>query len=206
MEYKTELCDSNFVGKVVITPKNINIEVKEKNTGNILVWNNLNSFSLFKIQMLYNICCDIPYKLAAAININKMENIEENGYHSLVSAVTLIKGLCKNEGTTESFDVCIQELKNAIDAISATLKNRLTNSVIQMSKVLCMKLQITKLACHIYLYFAFGEFFAVQTSGKDFSALNKEIWQHAFNSVPCTIPISTFIIMLEKNLFIDNGK
>ena len=200
MEYKTELCNNSFVGKVVITPININIEVKEKNTGNILVWNNLNSFSLFSIQMLYNICCDIPYKLAAAININKMENIEENGYHSLVSVVTLVKGLCKND-SNEAFDVCIQELKNAIDDISATLKNRLTNSAIQKSKILCLNLQTIKLACHIYLYFAFGEFFAVQTSGKDFSALNKEIWQHAFNCVPCTIPISTFTIMLEKNLF-----
>ena len=203
MEYKTELCNSNFIGKVVITPRNINIEVNEINTGNNLVWNNLNSFSLFKIQMLYNICCDIPYKLAAAININQKENIEENGYHCLVSAVTLIKGLCKND--TDATDVCIQELKNDIDDIGATLKNRLTNSAVQKSKILCTKLQTTKLACHIYLYFAFGEFFAVQTSGKDYSALNTELWKHAFNYIPCTIPMSSFTIMLEKNLFIDNG-
>ena len=201
MEYKTELCDNNFIGKLVITPKNIHIEVKEKNTGKTLSWNNLNSFSLFKIQMLYNICCDIPYKLAAAININQMENIEENGYHILVSAITLIKGLCKNEHEVETFDVCIQELKNDIDDIGATLKHRLTNSAIQKSKLLCIKLQQTKLACHMYLYFGFGEFFAVQTSGKDFSALNKELWQQSFNYVPCTIPLNTFIIMLGKNIF-----
>ena len=140
MEYKTELCDNNFIGKLVITPKNIHIEVKEKNTGKTLSWNNLNSFSLFKIQMLYNICCDIPYKLAAAININQMENIEENGYHILVSAITLINGLCKNEHEDETFDVCIQELKNDIDDIGATLKHRLTNSAIQKIKTSLYKI------------------------------------------------------------------
>jgi hypothetical protein len=204
MEYKLELNNSSYKVNLLINDQSIDIEVNDElNKNNILVWKNLSARSLLKIQLLDSLINELPFKLVTAINVNKLNKLEENGYIVLTGLITLLTGLLENElGAIDTFDLFVHEFKNNLDIICKDLKKKKFNSVIiRKACLLCFNLQSAKFACHAYLHFAFGEFFAVQSTGKLFSDVNSELWHACFKYVPCYNLLDIFRQELEKNYF-----
>ncbi len=185
MEYKAYLLNSYQV-KCVITKEAIEIEVHDEKNGNHLNWS-LDSKSLLAVQMYHGIIRDLPYQLAAAININKLEKKEEFGYHVLAASQTTLIAVGSSEQSVSTIF-----LKNELEDICAYLKYRMTETAYSKAKALFIKLQPVEIACHVYLYFAYGEYFTVTTLNVEMSAVNKELWTSIFNLVPCSCLIENF--------------
>jgi len=122
--------------------------------------------SLYFVQTLNSVICELPIKLATALHIDNLEKNNERGLHVLISTSTILLGFLENEKNRCDV-VSVKNLREEFDVLLYMLKKRLPlNLICNQINVFLFKLQVTKIACHIYLNFAYGEHFAVQTSSK----------------------------------------
>lgn len=196
MEYSAVIYENKVKVKTVIFKEDICIEVEEKVFGKHIKWNKLKLDSLYVIQILNILLCELPYKFAAAIHIFNLNKKTECALHILLSTTTILAGLIENE-TAESI-ISVKELKVEVDVICYMLKQKMSlNMICNQMNVLLAKLQATRMACHIFLYFSYGEF--LLTGAKPASTVAKEMWAACFNCVPCTPLLETFHMFLQKN-------
>ena len=186
MEYKTSLQNDTYLIKVTILREDIAIEIRQPKLNKILRWTKLTPKSLFEVQALNSVLNDLPFKLATAIKLNQLERAEEFGYHCLVSTSSIIKGLnLSHKNNFEADSISLEELNTGFDEIIQLLKNRFVRAAVLSSKDLLDRLQPAKIACHLYLNFAYGEIFNAQSTEKVATAVNREMWLNAFDWIPC---------------------
>jgi len=176
MEYSVEVYQSKV--KTVITNHDIYIEVVEEITNNRLQWSYLKAESLYIIQTIYALICEFPSKFAAAIQISRLKKKK---------------------------DISVKVLKEEFDVILYMFKKRISFNVIcNQINVFLIKLQPTKLACHIFLNFAYGELVTIQTTCKNklCSEINTELWTSFFFLFPCTNLYEIFQKAVTTNLLL----
>jgi hypothetical protein len=201
MEYKTSLQDDTYLIKVLICKEGVTIEIREPKLGKILRWSNLTPKSLFEVQTLNSILNDLPFKLATAIKLNQLEKPEEYGFHCLISITSTIQGLNVTQQINfEEDSISIQQLSADFDEICQLLKNRLIRSAVLSSKDLLNRLQPAKIACHLFLHFAYGELFNIQSfEDKVASTVNREMWIHCFEYISCPNLLKLFQLTLDSS-------
>jgi hypothetical protein len=205
MEYSVEVYQSKV--KTVITNHDIYIEVVEEITNNRLQWSYLKAESLYIIQTIYALICEFPSKFAAAIQISRLKKKKERGFHVLFATSTMLEGLIANENITVT-DISVKVLKEEFDVILYMFKKRISFNVIcNQINVFLIKLQPTKLACHIFLNFAYGELVTIQTTCKNklCSEINTELWTSFFFLFPCTNLYEIFQKAVTTNLLLQSS-
>ena len=205
MEYSVEVYQSKV--KTVITNHDIYIEVIEEITNNRLQWSYLKAESLYIIQTIYALICEFPSKFAAAIQISRLKKKKERGFHVLFATSTMLEGLIANENITVT-DISVKVLKEEFDVILYMFKKRISFNVIcNQINVFLIKLQPTKLACHIFLNFAYGELVTIQTTCKNklCSEINTELWTSFFFLFPCTNLYENFQKAVTTNLLLQSS-
>jgi len=205
MEYSVEVYQSKV--KTVITNHDIYIEVVEEITNNRLQWSYLKAESLYIIQTIYALICEFPSKFAAAIQISRLKKKKERGFHVLFATSTMLEGLIANENITVT-DISVKVLKEEFDVILYMFKKRISFNVIcNQINVFLIKLQPTKLACHIFLNFAYGELVTIQTTCKNklCSEINTELWTSFFFLFPCTNLYENFQKAVTTNLLLQSS-
>lgn len=204
MEYSVEVYQS--IVKTVITEHDIYIEVVEEITNNRLQWSYLTSNSLYLIQTLYSLICEFPSKFAAAIQICGLNKKKERGFHVLLGMSTMLEGLLANEHSNVT-DISVKFLKEEFDVILYMFKKRLSFELLcNQINVFLIKLQPTKLACHVFLNFAYGELVTIQTTckNKQSSEINKELWTKFFFLFPCSNLYEIFQQAIKSNLLLQS--
>jgi len=205
MEYSVEVYQSKV--KTVITNHDIYIEVVEEITNNRLQWSYLKAESLYIIQTIYALICEFPSKFAAAIQISRLKKKKERGFHVLFATSTILEGLVANENISVA-DISVKVLKEEFDVILYMFKKRISFNVIcNQINVFLIKLQPTKLACHIFLNFAYGELVTIQTTCKNklCSEINTELWTSFFFLFPCTNLYENFQKAVTTNLLLQSS-